>query len=111
MFMAGAPSQIDLFDHKPALLRFDGSAVPAEIVKDQRYAFIQRDAALMASPFTFRKSGQSGAELSEMLPHLREVADDIAIIKSMHTDQFNHAPAQIFMNTGSPRLGRPSMGA
>lgn len=111
LFMAGAPSQLDLFDHKPVLDRFDGDAVPQEIVKDQRYAFIQSNASLMASPFTFAKSGESGAELSEMLPHLRNVVDDIAIVKSMHTSQFNHAPAQLFFNTGSPLTGRPSMGA
>ncbi len=111
LFMAGAPSQLDLFDHKPTLDRFDGTSVPEEIVKDQRYAFIQRDASLMASPFSFKRHGESGAELSEMLPHLSEQVDKIAIVKSVFTDQFNHAPAQIFFNTGSPRLGRPSMGS
>ncbi len=111
LFMAGAPSQIDLFDPKPTLTKYDGDAMPAEIVKDQRYAFIQQNAALMASPFSFGQYGQSGAQLSEMLPHLRDVADDLAIVRSIHTDQFNHAPAQIFFNTGSPLLGRPSMGA
>jgi hypothetical protein len=111
LFMAGAPSQLDLFDSKPVLKKFDGKPIPEEIVKDQRYAFIQRDAALMASQFEFAKYGQSGAEISEMLPHLTGVVDDIAIIRSVHTNQFNHAPAQIFMNTGSPQLGRPSMGS
>jgi len=111
LFMAGAPSQLDLFDHKPILSRYEGTSVPEEVVKDQRYAFIQRDAALMASPFEFNRYGESGAELSEMLPHLSTVVDDIAIVKSVHTDQFNHAPAQIFFNTGSPRLGRPSIGS
>ncbi len=111
MFMAGAPSQLDLFDHKPDLVKFDGKPVPAEVVKDQRYAFIQPNAALMASRFKFAKHGRSGAELSEMLPHLAGVVDDIALVKSMHTDQFNHAPAQIFFNTGSSLPGRPSMGS
>jgi len=111
LFMPGAPSQIDLFDHKPLLQRYDGQPVPAEIVKDQRYAFIQRDAALMSSRFQFSKHGDSAAEISEMLPHLATMADDLAIVRSVHTDQFNHAPAQIFMNTGSPQLGRPSMGS
>lgn len=111
LFMAGAPSQLDLFDHKPELARYDGVPVPAEVVKDQRYAFIKPDAALMSSRFAFRKYGQSGAELSEMLPHLATVADDLAIVRSVHTSQFNHAPAQIFMSTGSPLFGRPSMGA
>ena len=111
MFMAGAPSQLDLFDHKPDLVKFDGKPVPAEVVKDERYAFIQPNAALMASRFKFAKHGRSGAELSEMLPHLAGVVDDIALVKSMHTDQFNHAPAQIFFNTGSSLPGRPSMGS
>lgn len=111
LFMSGAPSQLDLFDYKPTLTKFDGKPVPAEVVKDQRYAFIQRDAALMASRFKFAKHGGSGAEMSEMLPHLSGVSDELAIIKSVWTTQFNHAPAQIFMNTGSPQLGRPAMGA
>ena len=111
LFMAGAPSQLDLFDNKPELTKFDGARVPEYILKDQRYAFINHDAAMMGSPFTFSKYGESGAELSEMLPHLSKVVDDIAIIKSVHTHQFNHAPAQILFNTGSPQPGRPSMGA
>lgn len=111
LFMAGAPSQLDLFDYKPALMKYDGQPIPPEIVKDQRYAFIQRDAALMGSQFAFAKHGESGAELSELLPHLASVADDLAIVRSVHTSQFNHAPAQIFFNTGSPQLGRPSMGS
>jgi hypothetical protein len=111
LFQAGAPSQLDLFDYKPALVKYDGQPVPAEVVKDQRYAFIRPDAALMASKFKFARHGQCGAEVSEMLPHLAGVVDDIAIIKSMNTHAFNHAPAQILMNTGSTLFGRPSMGA
>jgi Protein of unknown function (DUF1501) len=111
LFMAGAPSQLDLFDSKPSLQKFDGKPVPAEVVKNQRYAFIQPDASLMASRFKFARHGKSGAELSEMLPHLAGVVDDITIVKSVHTDQFNHAPAQIFVNTGSSLPGRPSMGS
>src|SRR5439155_6481767 len=78
---------------------------------DQRYAFIPRDAALFASTLKFSKHGKCGAELSEVLPHLGEIVDDIAIVKSMTTDAFNHAPAQIFMNTGATQFGRPSMGS
>ncbi|HEY7120529.1 MAG TPA: DUF1501 domain-containing protein [Tepidisphaeraceae bacterium] len=111
LFMAGAPSQLDLFDHKPTLVKYDGKPVPAEIVKNQRYAFIQRNAAIMAPRFKFARHGQSGAELSEVLPHLASVADDLCIIKSCHTDQFNHSPGQIFLNTGSPQPGRPAMGS
>jgi uncharacterized protein (DUF1501 family) len=111
LFMAGAPSQLDLFDHKPTLAAHDGKPVPHELVKDQRYAFIQPDSALLAPRYKFAKHGQSGAELSEMLPNLAKIVDDVAIVKSMHTDQFNHAPAQIFMNTGSPLPGRPCIGS
>ena len=111
LFMAGAPSQLDLFDNKPTLIKHDGQPVPAEVVKDQRYAFIRPDANLMSPRFKFAKYGRSGAELSEMLPHLAKVVDDVAIVKSMHTDQFNHAPAQIFLSTGSPLPGRPCIGA
>jgi len=111
LFMAGGPSQLDLFDNKTQLVRFDGRPIPADVVKDQRYAFIRPDAALMSSCYRFARHGESGAELSEMLPHLATVADEIAIVKSVYTDQFNHAPAQIFLNTGSPFPGRPSIGA
>jgi len=111
LFMAGAPSQLDLFDYKPALAQHDGQPIPAEIVRDQRYAFIRRDAKLLAPRFKFSKHGNSGAELSEIIPGLADVADDLTIIKSMRTDQFNHAPAQLFMNTGSSLPGRPALGA
>lgn len=111
LFMAGAPSQLDLFDYKPKLAELEGKPLPPSVLGDQRYAFIRPDAALMGPRYKFSRHGQSGAELSEMLPHLAEIADDIAVVKSMKTDQFNHAPAQIFMNTGSPLPGRPSMGS
>ena len=111
LFMAGAPSQLELFDYKPKLIELEGQPIPPEVIAGQRYAFIQPDAAVLAPRFKFAKHGQSGAELSEMLPHLAEVADDLAFIKSVHTDQFNHSPAQIFVNTGSPIPGRPSMGS
>src|SRR6187401_2551704 len=84
LFMAGAPSQLDLFDYKPALSKYNGKPVPPEVVKGQKYAFIKPDAALFASEFKFAKHGRCGAELSEALPHLADVVDDIAIIKSMH---------------------------
>jgi hypothetical protein len=111
LFQAGGPSQLDLFNHCPGLAKYDGQPIPKEIVKNQRYAFIKPDAALFASRFNFARHGQCGAELSEALPHLAEVVDDIAIVNSMTTTAFNHAPAQIFMNTGSTIFGRPSMGA
>jgi len=111
LFMAGAPSQLDLFDPKPALSKHDGEDVPAEIIKGERFAFIKGTPKLLASPFQFSRHGQSGAEISELLPHLAKVADDIAIVRSMQTTQFNHAPAQIFMNTGHQVIGRPSLGS
>lgn len=111
LFQAGAPSQLDLFDHKPDLARWNGKPVPKEVVMGQQYAFIKPDAELYASEFKFARHGQSGAELSEALPHLAKVVDDLAIIRSIKTDAFNHAPGQIFMNTGSQIFGRPSFGA
>ena len=111
LFMAGAPSQLDLFDPKPALSKHDGQDVPAEFVKGERFAFIKGTPKLLASPFAFRQHGQSGAQVSELLPWTSKLADDIAIIRSMHTTQFNHAPAQIFMNTGHQVIGRPSFGS
>ncbi len=111
LFMAGAPSHLDLFDYKPELAKWNGKLPPAELLKGYRAAFINPSSKLLGPKFKFSKYGKSGAELSELLPRLAEVADDIAIVKSMHTDAFNHAPAQIFMNTGSQQFGRPSFGA
>ena len=111
LFMGGAPSQLDLFDYKPSLKKYNGQSVPPEILKGQKYAFIKPDAALYASDFKFAKHGQCGAEISEALPHLAEVVDDIAIVKSMNTHVFNHAPGQVLMQTGSSQFGRPSLGA
>ncbi len=111
LFMAGAPSQLDLFDYKPELTKMEGKPLPPSVYGSQRYAFIRADAAVLGPRFKFAKHGKSGAELSEMLPYLAGVADDICIIKSCRTDQFNHAPAQIFFNTGFAQPGRPSMGA
>ncbi len=111
LFMAGGPSQLDLFDYKPALTKFDGQPVPEELIKGERFAFIKGIPKLLGSPHHFAKYGQSGAELSVPLPHLAKIVDDVAIVKSLHTTQFNHAPAQIFMSTGHQIAGRPSMGA
>jgi hypothetical protein len=111
LFMAGAPSQLEMFDHKPKLAAIEGSPLPPEVIGGQRYAFIRPDAAVLGPQFTFARHGQSGAELSEIVPHLATVADKIAIVKSCRTDQFNHAPAQIFMNCGFSQPGRPSMGS
>jgi hypothetical protein len=111
LFMAGAPSQLDMFDSKPKLAQIEGKPIPPEVIGGQRYAFIRPDAAVLGPQYRFAKHGESGAEISEVLPHLAKVVDDIAIVKSCRTDQFNHAPAQIFMNCGFAQPGRPSLGS
>lgn len=111
MFMAGAPSQLDLFDHKPKLAKLEGKPIPPSVIAGQRYAFIQPDAAVLGPRFPFAKHGQCGTELSDRLPWLSKVVDDIAVIRSCTTDQFNHAPAQIKFATGNHLPGRPAMGA
>ncbi len=111
LFMAGAPSQLDLFDYKPELARLEGKPLPPEVIGGQRYAFIRQDAAVLGPRYKFARHGRSGAELSEMLPHLAKVVDEICLIRSMRTDQFNHAPAQIFFNTGFSQPGRPCLGS
>ncbi len=111
LFMAGAPSQLEMLDHKPKLAEFDGTLPPASLLEGYRAAFIDPNSKLMGPKFAFARHGRSGAEISELLPHLAKVADDIAIVKSMTTDAFNHAPAQILMNTGTQQFGKPSLGA
>lgn len=111
LFMAGAPSQLDMFDYKPKLKELEGKPIPPSVIDGQRYAFIQPDAAVLAPRFEFAKHGESGVELANTLPHLATVVDDLAFIRSVHTDQFNHSPAQLFVNTGSGIPGRPAMGS
>ena len=111
LFQAGAPSHLELFDHKPELAKWDGKLPPADLLKGYRAAFINPNSKLLGPKFKFSRHGQSGAELSELLPHTAKIADDLCIVKSMMTDAFNHAPAQIFMNTGSQQFGRPSFGS
>jgi hypothetical protein len=111
LFMAGAPSHLELFDYKPQLAKFDGTLPPPDLLKGYRAAFINPNSKLLGPKFKFAKYGQSGTELSELLPHLSKVVDDIAVVKSMVTDAFNHAPGQLLMNTGTMQFGRPSMGA
>ena len=111
LFMAGAPSQVDLLDYKPKLQQLDGEHVPESLTKGEKFAFIKGTPRLLGSPYEFKKWGKSSQEISELFPHLGEIADEIAILKSIHTTQFNHAPAQIFMNTGFQIVGRPSMGS
>src|SRR5262245_54098816 len=111
LFMAGAPSHLELFDNKPQLARFDGKLPPEELIKGYRAAFIKPSSKLLGPKFKFARHGQCGAELSSLLPHLATVVDDIAIVKGMVTDAFNHAPGQIMMSTGAQVFGRPSVGA
>src|SRR5262245_43033175 len=111
LFMAGAPSHLELFDYKPQLAKFDGTLPPAKLIEGYRAAFINPSSKLLGPKFKFAKHGKCGAELSELLPQLAQVVDDIAIVKSMATDAFNHAPGQIMMNTGAQQFGRPSFGA
>ena len=111
LFMAGAPSHLEMFDNKPQLAKFDGTLPPADLLKGYRAAFINPNSKLLGPKFKFDKYGQSGVELSELIPHTAKIVDDLTIVKSMTTDAFNHAPAQILMNTGSQQFGRPSMGA
>src|SRR4051812_29431303 len=111
LFMAGAPSHLELFDHKPQLAKFSGTLPPPELLKGYRAAFINPNSKLLGPKFRFGKYGNNSTQLSELLPNLATVADDVAIIKSMVTDAFNHAPGQIQMNTGTQQFGRPSLGA
>ena len=111
LFMSGAPSQLDLFDYKPELIQRNGQRTPEELVKNIRLAQIGKDAALLGTPYQFKQHGQAGAWVSELLPHFASLVDEVAVVKSMQTEAFNHDPATIFMNTGAQLAGRPSMGS
>jgi hypothetical protein len=111
MFQAGAPSQLELYDPKPELAKRNGQLPPAELLKGYRAAFINPNSALLGPKYTFSPQGQCGMELSELLPHTGSIADEICLIRSMQTTAVNHAPGQIFMNTGSEQFGRPSLGS
>jgi hypothetical protein len=113
--LVGAPSHLDLFDYKPALQKRDGELCPDEFFQGKQLAFIRTQPTLLGTPseqkFAFTACGESGIQISNQLPHLQQVADEITFIKSLHTEQFNHAPAQIFLLTGFGRFGRPSIGS
>ncbi len=111
LHMSGAPPSLDLFDWKPRLVELHLKPCPEELLKGQRFAFIKGVPKMLGSPYKFSQRGNSGAWVSETLPHFCEIVDDVAIIKSMWTDQFNHAPAELFIYTGSPRAGAASMGS
>ncbi len=109
--MVGGPSHLDMFDYKPILEKLDGKPVPESLIKGERFAFLRGVPKIQKSPFTFKQYGQSGATLSNLLPALTTVVDDVSFIHSMHTTQFNHGPAQILINTGFQIPGRPSFGS
>ncbi len=111
LHMAGAPSQLELFDYKPELAKLDGAACPPSLLAGKRFAFIRGVPKLLGPLGRFKQQGDSGAWVSHFLPHFATIADEVTIIKSLFTEQFNHAPAQLFMQTGSAQLGRPSMGS
>jgi hypothetical protein len=112
IFVFGGPSQMDLFDPKPELMRLHGQKMPDSLTANVRFAFLEKETAtLMGAPRKFRKHGQSGLQFSELLPNIASCADDIAMIRSMHTDSFNHAPGELQMTTGVPMVGHPSMGS
>ncbi|MBK7877468.1 MAG: DUF1501 domain-containing protein [Planctomycetes bacterium] len=111
LHMAGAPSQLDLFDPKPALADLAGKPIPASFTQGERFAFIKGTPRVLASPYRFARHGASGHEFSELLPHIASIADELTVVRSMQTREFNHAPAQLFLHTGHARSGRPSLGA
>jgi hypothetical protein len=112
IFMEGAPSQADLFDPKPKLNELHGQKLPESMTKNVRFAFLKKDTAtLMGTKRKFQKQGQCGMELSELIPHLGQVADDLLLVRSMHTDQFNHHPGQLMMQCGRASFGLPTMGS
>src|SRR5262249_10289877 len=109
LHLSGAPPHLDLWDFKPELVKPSGQNCPDEYSKGRRFAFTSGTPKLLGTPRTFKKYGKAGIEMSDAIPHLHEVADDLCVIRSMNTDQFNHAPAELLLYTGSPRQGRPSM--
>ncbi|HZB14058.1 MAG TPA: DUF1501 domain-containing protein [Chryseolinea sp.] len=111
LHMAGAPSQLELFDFKPELKKLDNQLCPPSLLEGKRFAFIRGVPRMLGPQATFKQHGQSGALISENLPHFAGIADEVSFLKGVYTDQFNHAPAQLFVHSGSPRLGRPSIGS
>lgn len=112
LFMAGGPSSLELFDEKPKLRELNGKPVPESLIKTRRFAFLRKNMNLLGTRRQFRRHGESGLPFSELLPHIASHSDDICMVQSVRTDVFNHGPAKLFMNTGSPQFsGRPSMGS
>jgi hypothetical protein len=111
LHLTGSPPHLDLFDYKPELVKHDGKPCPDEFLKGKRFAFTSGVPKLLGTPRKFEQHGQGGVWMSDAIPNLHSVADELCVIRSMNTDQFNHAPAELLLYTGSPRSGRPSMGA
>ena len=111
LHLTGSPPHLDLFDYKPELVKRDGQDCPDAFLKGKRFAFTSGVPKLMGTPRKFAQYGKGGVWMSDAVPHLHSVADELCVINSMNTDQFNHAPAELFVYTGSPRPGRPSMGS
>lgn len=111
LHMAGSPSQLELFEHKPELEKLHLKDAPPSFLEGKRFAFIKGVPKMLASQFRFAQHGESGQWVSELLPNFARVVDQTCVIRTVHTDQFNHAPAQLFIHTGSPRLGSPSLGS
>ena len=105
LHMAGSPSQIDLFENKPALKKYHGKDCPQEYLEGKRFAFIKGTPKMMGPVFDYNQHGESGQWISSLMPGLSSVIDDVCVIRSMHTDQFNHSPAQLLLQTGNPMLG------
>src|SRR6267378_8648121 len=111
LHMAGAPSQLELFDYKPELIKMDGQACPPSLLEGKRFAFIRGIPMMLGPQAKFAQHGDSRAWVSDRMPHLSTIVDELSFLRAVTTDQFNHAPAQLMMHTGSPRLGRPSIGS
>src|SRR6266481_5482171 len=111
LFQSGGPSHLDLFDYKPELIKRDGEKMPEEMLKNIRLAQIGKDAAVLGTHYQFKQYGKSGVWLSELLPHLSTIVDEVAFVQGFYSEAFNHDPATLFMNTGAQLAGRPSMGS
>src|SRR5687768_15068329 len=111
LFMAGGPSQLELFEDKPELRKFSGKKPPKEFMEGRRFAFLKGNETLLGTRRTFARYGKTGSELSDLFPHHQKIVDDVCWLRGLTTDVFNHGPAKLFVNTGSPQPGRPSMGS
>lgn len=111
LHMVGGPSQMDLFDPKPALARYEGKSLPSEVTKGQKFAFVGPDAKVISSPYQFRQRGESGMVMSDLLPRMSGVVDDLCMVRSLKTDEINHSSGELVLNTGHRLIGRPSFGA